>query len=283
MAPERFLNPRRRPPQRPRFTPHMNNTLVKGLAILELVSRSDRPLNLTEISQRLGLVKSNVHRLLQGLVEQQVVRRDEKDGTYAPAIKLWELGAAALAKFDLRLYAEGAMDELAAQTGENVHLSVLDGRDVVYIHRVDCPHPIRAFAQVGSRAPAHCVATGKAQLAFGRKSLVDEIAASLVRYTEHTLSEPQAFLSEIGKVRRQGFAINRGEWREGVCGVAAPILGPHGAVVGGVSVGGPAMRFRRERMQEWAQAVVAAASRISHELDASPTVGSALARLRFGA
>ena len=80
----------------------MNNTLLKGLAILELLSHSDCPLTLTQIAAELGLAKSNAHRLLKALMETRFVLRDERDATYTPSIRLWELGSGALGKLDLR-------------------------------------------------------------------------------------------------------------------------------------------------------------------------------------
>jgi DNA-binding IclR family transcriptional regulator len=80
----------------------MNNTLIKGLALLEVLAHSDHPLGVTELAARIGLGKSNVHRLLQALVEQGYVRRDGDGGVYAASIRLWELGSAVLANLDLR-------------------------------------------------------------------------------------------------------------------------------------------------------------------------------------
>lgn len=260
----------------------MNNTLLKGLTILELLSRSDQPLSLTQISGRLGYVKSAVHRLLGGLVGAGFVRRDDGTGAYTPSIKVWELGSATLSKLDLRLYAEDEMERLVTQTGEAVHLSVLDGAEVVYVHRVDSPNPTRGFSQVGSRAPAVCVATGKVLLAFGRRRLLDELSLRLVAHTPRSIVDPDAFLADMGRIRQQGYAINRGEWREGVVGIAAPVVDPRGAVVAGVGISGPASRFPAARTGEQVDAVLAAAAEISAALDTSCAAGGGLARIRLG-
>lgn len=103
----------------------MNNTLVKGLSIIELLAHSERPLGLTDIANELDLAKSNVHRLLQALTEAKYIVRDERTSRYTASIKLWELGSAVLSKLDLRLHAEHVMDRLLAQTRETVHLSSL--------------------------------------------------------------------------------------------------------------------------------------------------------------
>jgi len=260
----------------------MNNTLLKGLSVLELLSRSDRPLNLTQIGKELGMVKSNVHRLMQALVETRFVLRDEESGTYAASIKLWELGSAVLAKLDLRRHAERQMEALMNLTGESVHLSVLDGVEVVYVHKVDSPNPVRAYTQIGGRAPAYCVATGKAQLAFGGPAHLAGVAARLQPHTERTITDPDVFLREMKRVREQGFATNKAEWRDGVWGIASPVLDARGSVIAAVGISGPAARFRKSGSGPWTEAVVAAANDISQALGGHQPMSTALARVRFG-
>jgi IclR family KDG regulon transcriptional repressor len=72
--------------------------LLKGLSVLELPTRSDRALSLTQIGRELRMAKSNVHRLMQALVETRFVLREEESGSYTVSIKLWELRSAVLAK-----------------------------------------------------------------------------------------------------------------------------------------------------------------------------------------
>jgi DNA-binding IclR family transcriptional regulator len=132
----------------------MNNTLIKGLALLEMLAHSDRALGVTEVSAKTGLGKSNAHRLLQGLVEAGYVRQDLLSGDYTTTIKAWELGSAVMAKIGLKQMAEPFMGSLLNRFRETVHLSVLEGDEVVYIHKLDSPEPVRAYSQVGGRAPA---------------------------------------------------------------------------------------------------------------------------------
>lgn len=259
----------------------MNNTLLKGLAVLELLSRSDRPLTLSQIGRELGVVKSNVHRLMQALVETRFVLRDEESGSYAPSIKLWELGSAVLAKLDLRRHAEKQMEALMSLTGESVHLSVLDGHEIVYVHKVDSLNPVRAYSQIGGRAPAYCVATGKVQLAFAGETLLKEVASSLKPFTDRTLTEPAQFMKEMKRVREQGHAINRGEWRDKVWGIATPIMDARGVVIAAIGISGPADRFKRSVIPAWTEAVVAAATDVSHALSGEQPM-TALSRIRFG-
>jgi DNA-binding IclR family transcriptional regulator len=260
----------------------MNNTLLKGLAVIELLSRSERPLNLTQIGKELGMAKSNVHRLMQALVETRFVLRDEASGTYSPSIKLWELGSAVLGKLDLRRHAERQMDALMEQTGESVHLSVLDGIEVVYVHKIDSASPVRAYSQIGGRVPAYCVATGKALLAFSSERVVELACSTLRRHTDSTITDRDEFLKEMRIVRQRGYAINRAEWRQGVWGLAAPVLDARGFVIAAVGISGPAERFRKSILPTWSAAVIATALEISDALGGTGSP-SALGRVRMAA
>lgn len=259
----------------------MNNTLLKGLAVLELLSRSPRPLSLTQIGKELGMGKSNVHRLMQALVETRFVLRDDEHGTYTPSIKLWEIGSAVLGKLDLRRHAERQMEGLMELTGESVHLSVLDGLEVVYVHKVDSARPVRAYTQIGGRVPAYCVATGKALLAFAGDHVLESACAALRRHTDNTITDRGEFLKDMQKVRQRGYATNRAEWREGVWGIAAPIMDMRGFVIAAVGISGPAPGFRKSVLSAWADAVMDAAADISDALGSGrqPTT---LTRLRLG-
>lgn len=246
----------------------MNNTLIKGLAIIELLAHSDRTLGLTEIATELDLGKSNVHRLLQALVEARYILRDERSGRYAAAIKLWELGSAVLSKLDLRMHAEQVMEELLASTQETVHLSVLDGDEVVYVHKLDSPNPVRAYTQIGGRAQAHCVATGKAMLAFHSAAALERLSHHLLARTPKSIIDPEQFLQEMARIRIQGYAVNKGEWNESVHGIASPITDVSGQVVAALGLSGPRERFKVAQIKTFAPLVVDAALRVSQRLGA---------------
>lgn len=241
---------------------NMNNSLVKGLALLELVATNRTPLSLTELSEKLGLVKSNVHRLLQGLLELRYVRRDD-EGMYRPSMRLLGLATAVVVNFDLRKIANPVMERVLERTRETVHLSVLDDDEVVYVAKLDSPEPVRAYSEVGGRAPAYCVATGKAMLAFQEPAAILAIAKRLKAYSPKTITQSDKFLAELKAIRTDGYAINRGEWRESVRGVAAPIFDSSGQVVAAIGISGPAERIKSTKYALHGALVIKAAAAIT--------------------
>lgn len=247
----------------------MNNTLVKGLRLLELLAERDGPAGVGELARELDMGASNVHRLLQALVELGYAVNDGGRGQYRASLKIWELGAHALHKLDFREAAAPAMRWLLAETNETVHLSVLSGDEVIYIDKLDSPEPVRAYSAIGGRAPAYCVATGKVLLAWR-----DEPAAvpsllsvrPLHAFTPSTAPDTAALARELERVRRQGFAVNRGEWRASVWGMASPLRGPGGRVIAALGISGPAERIRKKGVRQLARLVVDAAELASGRL-----------------
>jgi len=244
----------------------MNNTLVKGIALLEALAHSDRPLGVTTLANQLAIGKSNVHRLLQALVELGYVRHDPASHSYTASIRLWELGSAVLANLDLRRLAEAPMQHLLERTRENVLLAVLDGDEIVYVHKFDSPQPVRTFSRIGGRAPAYAVATGKAILAWQNQAHLESVSRRLQRHTSTTIVDQQEFLREMAKIRLQGFATSAGSWREGVRGLAAPIFEPHGTVIASIGISGPSERLRAAQLNALAPAVIEAAAAVTAEL-----------------
>lgn len=244
----------------------MNTTFVNGLALLEALARAGEPCGVSELARQLQLTKSNVHRLLQTLSEQGYVQNVGATGRYEVTLKLWELGVEVLDKLDVKRVAFEPMERLVALTGETVHLSILDHGEVVYIDKVDSPQPVRAYSKVGGRAPAYCVATGKALLAHANPSVVDAVTRELRRHTANTITDPAQLCAELKRVREAGYAINRGEWREGVCGVAAPIRDGRGTVIAAIGISGPVDRLKARTIRQLAPAVVEVAAAVSARL-----------------
>ncbi|MGD9944676.1 MAG: IclR family transcriptional regulator [Burkholderiaceae bacterium] len=243
-------------------------TLVKGLNVLEALARSGEPRGVTELAQELGLLKSNVHRLLRTLAARGYVRQQGASGRYFCTLKLWELGSGLTENIDVVTVARPQLTELARLTNETIHLSVLDDGEVIYVDKIDSPQPVRAYSRAGGRAPAYCVATGKALLAHMDGARFNPSAGPLQAHTERTITDPAVLDRELRKVRENGYAINRGEWRESVGGVAAPIFGSHGQCVAAIGVSGPLERLTMTRLRLLAPHVITAAQTISQGLGA---------------
>jgi IclR family KDG regulon transcriptional repressor len=257
---------------------------AKVLRILEHLAQASRPQGVTELANALRLNKSSVHRPLAALVQLGYVTQEASSGRYAASLKMWEVGSAVVDRLDLKRVAVEPMAELAAATGETVHLSILDGSDAVHIDKIECEHPIRAYSRVGGRVPAHCIATGKAMLAFQSEAFINAATSNLKRITPDTVADRTRLLAELSQIRRTGISISRGGWQPGVDGIAAPIRDAKGNASAGLGISGPAIRLRSKECARYVPLVAEAAAKISRALGfISPPVRPRAARPQTGA
>jgi DNA-binding IclR family transcriptional regulator len=240
-----------------------DKTLSKGLLILELLAEAGQPLSLSEISETTKLTRSNVHRLLQTLKLMGYVEQASKGAGYEVSLKLWEVGCLILSRLDVTQIARDHLKELAKQTHETVHLSVLSGFEVIYIDKIDSPHPVRTYSRVGGRAPAHRVATGKVLLAALPKEYQQEILSKVESIEAGKLD---AILSDLAVVRELGYAYNYGEWRHSVNGLAAPVKDRNGEVISAVGISGPSERLGKRKLKQLTSLVIESAEKISRAM-----------------
>ena len=240
----------------------MDKTLRKGLRMIEVLAASTGPRGITDLALELDIMKSNAHRVLATLEHDGYVVRDGAS-KYKLSLKLWELGSQVTGRLDVKREAAEQMRALAEETRETVHLSILSGAEVVYLDKIDSPEPVRSYTKVGGRAPAFAVATGKVLLAFQAKEVIDAVARNLVPYTPKTLATPASLRAELARIRQQGFATNIGEWRESVCGVAAPIRAETGVIEAAIGISGPAARLKARTLKAIAPRIVMAAQIVS--------------------
>jgi IclR family acetate operon transcriptional repressor len=251
-----------------RRDPGRLSSVRNAARLLKEFSGVDKQLGVTELSDRLGLGKSTVHRLLATLAEERLLERDAASGRYRLGLGIYELGAVVTAHVDLHEAALPAMVGLRQRTGETVQVSVLDGLEVVYVERLDSPHTLRIFSRVGHRLPAPATSSGKVLLAGLPPQTLDARLKQWrpVAMTPNTITDEQALRDELQLVARRGWAENVEEGEIGVASVGAPIRGIDGSVAAAVSVAGPIARVRGGSLRRFCGAVVEAANAISARL-----------------
>lgn len=231
--------------------------VARAAAVLRALEAAPAGLTLGELATAVALPKSTVHRLVQALTDEDLVRTGT-GGRIRLGQGLARLGAAAhdaLADL-LRL----PLQELRRELDETADLAVLDGATVRFIDQAPAPHRLRAVSAVGSAFPLHCTANGKALLASLPDDAVrDLLPSALPRHTPATITSRAALLDELAAIRRTGVAFDREEHTDGISAVAAAVRDEAGPVAA-ISVPVPTQRFAGNE-ERYATAVRAAAER----------------------
>jgi IclR family pca regulon transcriptional regulator len=132
--------------------------------VLEALARSSKPLNLTQLSEKVGFHKVTTSRFCYTLTELGYVERIHKK-RYRLTPKAMGLGYAIVCNLDLRQVGESHLRELSASLGETVNMAVLDQTEILYVARFKTEEIVPTELHIGSRLPLHCTSMGKAILA----------------------------------------------------------------------------------------------------------------------
>ncbi|MCI0392362.1 MAG: IclR family transcriptional regulator [Acidobacteria bacterium] len=249
-------------------SPYQVQVLDRALGILDSLSNEGPELGPAELSERLELHKSTVHRLLMVLERHRLIEKKPQNGKYRLGMKLFELGNQAVTQLDLRERAQPYLERLVLETGETAHICVLNGDRMLSIANVESSCTLRTPSTVGRRTLLHCTSVGKAMLAFLPEDEADELIekCELTRYTGRTLTTLARLKAELRLIRQRGYAIDNEEFEEGLRCVGAPVRDYSGKIVAALGIAGPAFRLTEGRTPKVSQAVLGAAKHLSEEL-----------------
>lgn len=220
------------------------------------------PLGLTALSRESGISKTTVHRLCGELLDWGVLERSA--GIFQLGARLAELGEMAPTTGTLAEIGHPYIAELFATFRITFNLSVPHGnKSVRCVDKIWAPGQDHAsyWMGIGTRAPMHCTATGKAIMAFSPREVFDAVVAQpLVAMTPYTISGPERLAREMAEIRRTGVAWVRNEIRVDSYAIAVPIITEYGKVVGAISAG---LTSKSTRITELEQAMKTQARRIA--------------------
>lgn len=226
-------------------------SLQKAIEVLNCFTEKPN-LGVTEISEKLGLYKSNVHNVLSTYCAMGYLDQDEETGLYHLDAGIFRLSRALGMRYKIGKVAQPYMQSLSNNVRENVFLGIPHEDKVLYLeatYPVGCTGMIREM--LGMEAPMYCVGLGKAMMAYLPQKTQEEYASrSLVSYTENTITEKEALLKELRLTRQRGYAFDNMEHEFGVKCVAVPVLNAQGSVVAGISITGRASDIDWKREHE---------------------------------
>ena len=242
--------------------------LEKTFSILEILLQHGSSIHMTEISEKLGLYPSTIHRILDTLKHWGYVEQDPHTQKYRLGLKLLELGMAKLHQMDLVKEATPYLKELVNQCNETVHLGVLEEEEVLYLAKEESSQTIRMCSYVGKRAPLHCTALGKVLLAYLPEEEIKKILdkRELPRLTEKTITDKKELEKELNKVKEQGFALDIGENEKDVRCIAAPIRNYQGKVIAALSISSPSYRINTNQQKDLKKSLLQISKEISKRL-----------------
>ena len=243
------------------------SSVKNALRILQKFTMDQPELKITELARELDLGKSTVSRLMSTLASEGFVEKDPETQRYRLGLSILSLASVCTSTFEIHKEAMPVLHELVEKTGETSHLAILEGLDVIYLHKVESKHHVRAFTHIGKRNPAYATSSGKVLLAFNNEQSVEKtIENGLEPFTKHTITDQNTLMETLTYIHEQGYAVSTEEISEGVVSIAAPVKDYTGQVIAAVNIVGPIQRVNDQTIPAHIKRVVEAGKEISRRL-----------------
>jgi DNA-binding IclR family transcriptional regulator len=257
-------------------------TVRRAVQIIEALSRESDGIGLMNLAESLQEPPSSVHRLINVLIEEDLVVRDELSKRFrmGPALLRW--AQASLTQNDMAEAGRPILAALRDEISESVFLTELIADEAVCVASAESPRPLRFFMRVGQRMPYHVAASARAILAFQSDDLIDRVLKEAS--TSQDMESPPLSLNdvrdELHNVRQRGYAMCDEEMEVGVTALSVPIRNAVDRVVGSITVVAPAHRLPSDRRNRIRLKLVAAANQISAKLGHTDSESNAVSRSR---
>lgn len=246
--------------------PYAIESVDNALRLL-LLLRDRGEVRVTDVSAELGVARSTAHRLLMTLAHHGFVAQDRVSRVYRVGRTLYEIGLTAAGELDIRRKARHHMERLSAQLRETVNLLVLEGSGCRIIDGVEGDRAIRVTSRTGTLLPAHATSGGKLLLA---ELPLDEVNArfpeGLTSVTDRTITTMADLHAELDAIRRQGYAVNRGESEPDLYAVAVGVGDHSQRAVAALAVSLPALRVSGAQLEALVGPLRSAAEAIGNNL-----------------
>lgn len=150
-----------------------DGTVSKALDVLEMVAAANRPVRFSDLLSQSAYPKAPLYRFLQTLTNQGMLSYQQDRGTYSLGVRLVRLPHSTWTQSFLGALARRRLDELAAETGQTIHLSQMDQGLFLYLDKHNAATPVEMFSSAGKIGPTYRTGVGKAMLAFMSNDAVD--------------------------------------------------------------------------------------------------------------
>src|SRR6201996_3452253 len=240
-----------------------SQTLLRGLDVLEAVAAGTN--SLSALAATLKLNRSTTHRLASTLVERRYLSFAPRYG-YGLGPKALEIGYQARVQLNISRVARDHLEELAAKTGDTVHLGILDGTRALYLDKIPGRRRVEISSRVGEVQPLRSTGLGKALLLDESEVKLRELYRCENGGVHPYDVTEAAWLKRMRDYARNGYAFDLEENEDRIRCVAAPVRDATGKIRAAISVSSAAHYMDDQRMQTLIDDVRGAAEQISHEL-----------------
>jgi len=245
-------------------------SIEKALDLLELLSDNKKEMGITEIGKELHMGFSTIHRIVTTLKYRGYIVQNQQTSKYMLGTKLFILGCKVQNTTKIIKVITPFLQRLSENTNETINFAILEGREAIYLFKIESKETLKAGVEVGTKVAAHCTSLGKVLLAFRPEQefimLYPNENEKLTTFTPKSISSVEELKKCLKKIKKQGYAIDKEEFKIGVNCIGVPIINNEGKAIAAISISGPVPRFNLSKIKKVKNTLIALSKDISKQL-----------------
>jgi IclR family transcriptional regulator, KDG regulon repressor len=243
-------------------------TITRAIQILKAFSIDKKELSLAQLHHELGLSKSSLQRILNTLVANGLLEKDNEKKTYKLGLELYYLGKLVEEHSHLLTTAKPFLRNLRDKLGENVYINIIEDEQRKCIAFEEAKHALMTISHIGQTSPLYMGASAKVLLAYLPPEKIEQYIEEvhLKPETEKTIIDKDELQEELKAIREKGYSVSYGELVYGVFSASAPIFDNRNNVIAGIAVSAPLARVNESIIDSFIVSVKNAANHISEKL-----------------
>ena len=244
------------------------SAIARALAIIEAVSKAERPLSPADLCHQLDIPKPSVHRLISQLEGDGYLQTSMR-GLIVPGDRLHGMALGILYSSRFKALRQAILQKLTDEIGETCGIAIPNGTEMIYYDRVQTDWPLQIHLQVGSHTPSWCTASGKLYLSSITKDrrlrLINKLP--LKQYTRNTITDANILEKELQGIKKIGIGTDNEEFVDGMVACAVPVYDAKGRLFACLFTHAPVIRKSLHELLHYVPTLAKAAKDLGRLID----------------
>ncbi|MEP3350277.1 MAG: IclR family transcriptional regulator [Marinomonas sp.] len=238
-----------------------------AVLIIDLLASAGFPLTLSEICEQTGLPSASCHRILNALLDHQMVALNmSRKKSYSIGSKIFQVASTIYSKQSLIPFFYPIAEILKNEIHKPIFLSIPVGDTVVVVSKLESSLNSAFNLHIGQTLPLYSSASGKAILSMYSETQQQNYLNGQKRVNPKIVEELPKIKEDLGRAKRLGYAVSQGEIEHHVSSIAAPILNLRNEPIAAISTGISDEFLSDQNARDYSKRLIQAARQLSSRI-----------------
>lgn len=238
-----------------------------SVLILDLLASSAYPLTLSEICEQTDIPVASGHRIVNSLLEHQMVALDpSRKKSYCIGSRIFQIASTIYNKQSIIPFFYPIAEILKNEIHKSIFLGVQVGNKVVVVSKVEPSLSSSFNIYVGQTMPLHLSASGKAILSMRSPEFQNSYIKGEEKSNPEIRESIEQYQADLERAKRLGYTVSHGEIESHVSCIAAPVLNLRNEPIAAISTCINGETLNQQDARNFSKKLIQAARQLSSRI-----------------